>query len=1073
MSASKSTFKPLPSDLSFPQQEEAVLQLWKNIDAFQRSIDSKNDDADSTYIFYDGPPFATGLPHYGHLVASTLKDIVPRYWSMRGKRVERRFGWDTHGLPIENLIEKELGLSGPTSIREHGVDKFNEACRAGVMRYTAEWEKTISRLGRWVDFENDYKTMDLPFMESVWWVFSELWKKKLVYQGARVMPYSWALSTPLSNFEANLDYRDVVDPAITVRMPLTDDAHNASLLIWTTTPWTLPSNLGVAVGADLDYVKAKRDPSPSKKKKFLNDIDENDVFIVAKALLKDLLGENAVVVEELKGQDLVGKTYTPLFDYFEDHDGAFVVMASDHVTTDSGTGLVHMAPAYGEDDFNACQKIGLAPVDPVDDEGRFTDAVTDFAGRNIKEADADITQALKDAGRLFKKDQYKHSYPFCWRTGQPLIYKLVPVWFVDVISIRDRMVENNKDIHWVPDAVGSGRFGNWLKDARDWAISRSRFWGTPIPLYKCDDCGEHSCIGSVDELQSRVVGEHKGAVVDDIHPHKIDHLEVSCESCGGNAKRIEDVFDCWFESGSMPYAQQHYPFENEQKFKDGFPAEFIAEGLDQTRGWFYTLLVLSTALFDKAPFKNVIVNGMVLAEDGEKMSKSKQNYPPVDSVLNDFGADALRAYLIDSPVVRADPLRFSEAGVKDVVRSVLLPLKNSWGFFTQYAIIDGWTPQDDRPAVADRSELDQWILSMLQSLVDDVNTQMEGYYLYNVVHPLLGFIDHLTNWYIRRSRRRFWRAADTDEAKADKAAAYATLYEVLVTFSQVLAPVMPFVSEAMFQHLVVDAGMQDGDVNSVHLTDYPQADDALIHKDLEAAMAATRTVVGLGRTLRERHKLKTRQPLAVATAVCHDSDVRAALEAHASLICEELNVKELKVLKDDESLSTMSFKANFKTLGRRLGKQMKEAAAAIGAFTREQWAILEDGGSVEVCGEAVVQEDVLVTREAKGEVVLESEGHITVALDTHLTDELQQEGLVRELVSRLQSKRKEADLDVTDRVDVVLATDDNVLKTAIGAFADWIKQEVLVTELDVKDGDDGDSLDLDGHVVGVQLQKAS
>ncbi|MCP4503707.1 MAG: isoleucine--tRNA ligase [Deltaproteobacteria bacterium] len=1074
-----SNLRPLSQDLSFPQQEEAMLSLWKNIDAFKRSVDDKEDSPENTYIFYDGPPFATGLPHYGHLVASTLKDIVPRYWTMRGKRVERRFGWDTHGLPIENLIEKELGLRGPTSIVEYGVAKFNEACRDGVMRYTAEWEKTISRLGRWVDFENDYKTMDLPFMESVWWVFSELFKKDMVYQGSRVMPYSWALSTPLSNFEAGSDYRDVDDPAVTVTMPL--DGEDAHLLVWTTTPWTLPSNLGVAVGEKIDYVKAKRDPSPSKKKKFLQNVDENQAFVIAKDLLKDTLGENAVVLEEFKGSALIGKKYTPLFDYFKDHEGAFVVMGSGHVTTESGTGLVHMAPAYGEDDFAACQKVGIEPVDAVDPEGNFTDAVPEFVGQNIKAADKGILQLLKDKGRLVRNETLKHSYPFCWRTGTPLIYKMVPVWFIKVEAMQDAMVKNNEGVHWVPGAVGSGRFGNWLKDARDWAISRSRFWGTPIPLYHCGKCDSHFCVGSVEELEKRVASEHAGEKISDIHPHKIDHLELACEKCGEGCKRIPEVFDCWFESGAMPYAQQHYPFENVEKFEGGFPAEFIAEGLDQTRGWFYTLLVLSTALFDKAPFKNVVVNGMVLSKDvatgdWRKMSKKDKNYEPAEVALEKYGADALRAYLINSPVVRGEALKFDPAGIENVVRGVLLPLKNAWSFFTQYAVIDGWQPTDTRPDIKERSELDQWLLSVQQSLIHEVNEQMEGYYLYNVVGPILGFIDHLTNWYIRRSRRRFWRSADSDEAKADKASAYSTLYEVLVSFSKILAPVMPFISEAMYQHLVVEQDQHDAKEDSVHLTSYPQAREDLIHTELEAAMAATRAVVGLGRTLREKHKLKTRQPLQAATAVCHDEDIRNALEAHATLICEELNVKELKVLKDDASLSSMHFKANFKTLGRRMGKNMKEAAAAIGAFTRDQWNVLEDGGSIQVCDQDIVKEDVLVNREAIGEVVLESEGAITVALDTHVSEALAQEGLMRELVSKLQTARKEAGLDVTDRISLTLNTDDEPLRAAVESFGDYIKAEVLAVSLsfdalssDVK----GDELDVDGHLLRLQISKAS
>ncbi|MFT4978786.1 MAG: isoleucyl-tRNA synthetase, partial [Myxococcota bacterium] len=786
------TFRPLSSQVSFPALEREIITLWSDKEVFRRSVDQR--PADSRYVFYDGPPFATGLPHYGHLVASTLKDIVPRYWTMRGHRVERRFGWDTHGLPIEMLVEKKLDLSGPSSIKEYGVDRFNEACRANVLTYTEEWQRVITRLGRWVDFDNDYKTMDPSFMESVWWVFRQLWEKELVYEDFRVMPFSWRLSTSLSNFEANLDYRDVQDPALTVKVELVDS--DEVLLIWTTTPWTLPSNMAIAVGGELTYVRAKKD-------------GDDTVYILAKDLVRQVLGKKATIIEEMPGSALLGLRYRPLFPYFSElseqplgEGGAFVVIEAPHVTTTDGTGLVHMAPDFGEDDFNACRDHNIGVVLSVDDEGRFDERITDFAGRNIKEADSDIIKMLKERGQLFRHATINHSYPFCWRSGTPLIYKAVPARFVKVTALRDRMVEHNKTIHWVPDAIGSKRFGNWLEDARDWNISRNRFWGTPIPIWTCEDCGADECIGSIAELS-----EKSGEAVTDLHPHRIDHLTIPCASCGGTAKRISDVFDCWFESGSMPYAQDHYPFENKERFEENFPARFIAEGLDQTRGWFYTLLVLSTALFDKPPFENVIVNGMVLAEDGEKMSKSQQNYPPPDEVLEELGADALRAYLINSPIVRAEPLRFNKDGVREVIRTVMLPLYNAWSFLTQYANIDDWHPATgiagtETPAPADRPELDRWILSVMQSLIGDVNREMEGYYLHRVVPPMLAFIDDLTNWYIRRSRRRFWRGAESEADRLDKASAYATLYEVLVTFAKLVAPVLPFMAESLYQHLV-------------------------------------------------------------------------------------------------------------------------------------------------------------------------------------------------------------------------------------------------------------------------------
>ena len=1060
-------FPAFKKDFSFVNEEHTALKLWQEKAVFERSVQQRRDsDGQTDYVFYDGPPFATGLPHYGHLVASTIKDIVPRYWAMRGKHITRRFGWDTHGLPIEMEVEKELGLSGPTEIRNFGIHQFNEACRSGVLKYTEEWRKTITRLGRWVDFDDDYKTMDLPFMETVWWVFGQLWEKGLVYQGVRVMPFSWRLSTPLSNFEANLDYRSVQDPSVTARLPLVGDPDQAALLIWTTTPWTLPSNLAVAVGEEISYVRAKT--------------SAGDVVIVAQDRMNDVLGKDAEVIDTFPGKELVGRSYEPLFPYFvKDEEGnkrahAFEVIASDHVTTDNGTGLVHMAPAFGEDDFNACQKIGIKPVDPVDEEGRFTNAVPDFAGKNIKEADKEIIKRLKDEGTLFAHGTLQHSYPFCWRSGTPLIYKTVPVWFVKVEEIRNQMEAHNKKIHWVPEAVGQKRFGNWLADARDWAISRNRFWGTPIPIWQCKECGTTECISSVKDLEEKIQES-----VDDIHPHFVNKHVWPCESCHGDMVRIPEVFDCWFESGSMPYAQEHYPFENAERFEKRFPAQFIAEGLDQTRGWFYTLLVLSTALFDKPPFENVVVNGMILAEDGNKMSKSKRNYPDPSKILESFGADALRAYLINSPVVRAEPLRFSERGVREVVRTVMLPLSNAWSFFVQYANVDGFDPKTQlatAPKLNERPELDRWILSVLQSLVADVNKQMEGYYLYKVVPPMVSFIDDLTNWYIRRSRRRFWKSAEEANAQQDKLSAYATLYEVLVTFSKVLAPVLPFITETLYQNLVVAPGMASEEFDSIHLCDYPQSQETLIDEALETMVALSRETVRMGRALREKYKLKTRQPLPAVVVVSHSEEVRAALLQQEKIICEELNVKALSLQTDVSALATIKIKPNFKTLGRRFGKNMKTAAQEIGTLGADALNELQAGGTITICDEPISLEDVMVSQEAKGDMVVETAGALTVALDTQLTEALEQEGLVREVISRLQKHRKDSGMEITDRVNVTLRTDSSNLANAVGRFDLHIKEEVLALQLEVNHSQDGFSddatIDIDGTALLIEMTKA-
>ncbi len=1030
-------FPPVPTDRPAPELESSILERWRANDTFRRSIAQR--EGAPAYVFYDGPPFATGLPHYGHLVPSTIKDVVPRYWTMRGHRVERRFGWDTHGLPIELLMEKELGLSGPTSVREYGVAKFNEACRANVLTYTDEWERIIGRLGRWVDFGDDYKTMDASFMESVWWVFRQLWDKGLIYQDFRVMPYSWRLSTSLSNFEANQNYKNVQDPAITVAFPSTDGKNDDVFLAWTTTPWTLPSNLALAVGKDVRYVRARKE-------------GDDRTFVLAATRVKAILGKKATIVEDVPFKELFGRTYAPLFPFFADRPG-FRIIHAPHVTDSDGTGIVHMAPDYGEDDFAACKSEGIEVVRSVDDEGNFGPEVTAYAGQNVKAADTQIIADIKADGRLVRHDTLEHSYPFCWRSDTPLIYRALPAWFVKVTDLKGRMQDHNRDIRWVPEAVGSGRFGNWLADARDWNISRNRFWGTPIPIWQCDADETHRhCIGSIEELQ-----ELGGEAVDDLHPHKIDHLTWACERCGGTMGRIADVFDCWFESGAMPYGQNHYPFENKEAFEATFPAQFIAEGLDQTRGWFYTLLVLSTALFDRPPFKNVVVNGLVLAKDGSKMSKSKKNYPPPEKVLDRHGADALRAYLIDSPIVRAEPLRFSEDGVREVARSVNIPLQHAWSFFVTYANIDRWTPDAERPPVAERPELDRWLLSHLQSIVAEVDLQMEQYRLDNVVPVVLRYIDDLTNWYIRLSRKRFWSSAE--DAPYDKACAYATLYEALVTFSKVLAPFLPFLSDALYRGLVVEAGGKGPD--SVHLCDWPAVDASAIDRGLEAAIAEVRRAVRLGRRLRERHQLKTRQPLAKLTLVHHTESVRAGLEQHADLLKAELNVKHVEVLARGDALATVTCKANFKTLGRRYGKQMKAAAAAIEQLTPEQFAILEGGGSIDVLGQPITLEDVMVRREPKGDVVLQTEGSLAVAFDAALTDALVLEGVARELTSQLQRLRKEAGLARIDRVRVTVTTEAQELVDAIEAHRGGIAGDVLAKAIEVRQGaPDGEAITL-------------
>jgi isoleucyl-tRNA synthetase len=1048
-------FRRVEPSVRFPDLEQGILDFWRRTDAFAESVSRRSEN--NEYVFYDGPPFPTGSPHYGNLLAGVIKDMVPRYWTMRGYRVERRFGWDTHGLPIEMEVEKRLGISGPTEIAEYGVAEFNEACRIEVQANTEIWEVLTERIGRWVDFENDYRTMDPEFMETVWWVFKQLWDKGLVYKDFKVLPYSWGATTPLSNFEANLDYRDAEDPSITVRLEVTAGNDVVSdgdfLLIWTTTPWTLPGNLAVAVGRDIEYVR-------------VGDYDGH--FWIAAELATTVLGEDLSVSSRVSGSHLLGVEYEPPFDYFgEERDhGAFRIIESDDVTVDEGTGLVHMAPAYGEADFLALQGAGLnVLVDPVDAGGRFTNQVPDVAGQNIKDADRDLIRLLEESGKLVKSARITHSYPFCYRTGTPLIYKAIPTWFVAVETFRDRMVELNEHVHWVPEYVGQRRFGNWLAGARDWAISRNRYWGSCIPVWECDSCDEQVAIGSLDDLENL-----SGQRPDDLHSHIIDPIGWDCANCSGVMVRVPEVLDCWFESGSMPYGKLHYPFENKERFEATYPAQFIAEGLDQTRGWFYTLIVLSTALFDTPAFQNCVVNGLILAEDGRKMSKSLKNYPDPSVIFDELGADALRAFLINSPVLRAEPLRFSKEGVAEVVRTVLLPMWNTYSFFTTYAEADGITIEDlaAAPPAEDRPEMDRWILSVLQSLIAEVNEQMEGYYLYNVVPPTLGFIDHLTNWYVRRSRRRFWRSrGESGTGDADKLAAFSTLYEVLTRFTEVLAPVLPFITEHIYQDLV--ARHHADAAPSVHHRDFPMAADSLIDTDLESAMASVREVVRLGRNLRKREGHRVRQPLARLTVLTRDPGVAAAVEAHADVISDELNVREVAVSEDETSFVELAAKANFRTLGPLLGSRMSEAAEAIARLSPGTIEELLEGGSKMVADHEVTIADIIVERTPVAGTIVETGPDFACALDTTLTETLVQEGLAREIVSRVQNLRRTADLQVSDRISLRWHSDNPSIAAAFAGHEGHIAGETLAAEIIQTADPAGESFDIDGAAVSLDV----
>ncbi len=1008
-------YKSVDPKVDFPQMEEKVLQFWNEKKIFERSIAQRQGAEE--FVFYDGPPFATGLPHFGHFVPGTIKDVIPRFQTMKGKLVERRFGWDCHGLPVENLIEKELGLNSKTDIEHYGEVQFIEACRASVLRYVKEWRTIMSRAGRWVDFDHDYKTMDPDYMETIWWVMKSLWEKGLLYEGFYILPYCPRCSTVLSNHELNLGgYKDVHDPAITVKFRLKDDPQ-ASFLAWTTTPWTLPSNLALSLGPKIVYVRVR---------------DGSEDFILAESRLSAYYKnpETLEIVWRKTGAELGGIFYEPLFPYFKDNPGAFQTFVGDHVTDSDGTGIVHTAPGFGEDDYRILQGTGITTVVPVDAEGRFTSEVPDFQGLFVKDADKPIIERLKAEGKLVKREQILHAYPHCWRCSSPLIYRAISSWFVKVTSIKDKMLAANAQINWVPSHIQNGRFGKWLENARDWAVSRNRYWGNPLPIWRCDSCDNQLCVGSRDELE-----QLSGQRPDDLHKHFVDGITWPCQCGKGTMRRIPEVLDCWFESGAMPYGQVHYPFENKEKFEQHFPADFINEGLDQTRGWFYTLTILAAGLFDRPAFQNCVVSGLVLASDGKKMSKSLRNYSDPALVMEQFGADALRLFLMLSGATKADDLRYSDDGVRDVLREILLPLWNAYSFFVTYANLDQAQPagQLDNPA----NPLDGWILSELEKLTETVTKELERYEVTRAAEALVGFLDLLNNWYIRRSRRRFWKS----QSDTDKAEAYETLYRVLKRFALLFAPLIPFTSDEIWQNLRLP-----NDPESVHLADWPVAESARRRPDLEAKMAISRQAVSLGRALRNTHNLKNRQPLKAVYLVTRDQQEKAILREMEDLIREELNVKQVLFHDNEESLVEYSAKANFKVLGKTLGSAMKSVSAKLETLTPEEIRSLLEGATLSVEAEGktwtITQESILVNRKEKAQLKVINEGSLTLALDAEVTTELKWEGHVRDAVRAIQNARKEAGLEVSDRITLTMGGSP-VIQSAINAFSDYLAQETL------------------------------
>ncbi len=1206
---------------SFSELEEEVLAYWRKTEMFKKSLEIRENSP--AFTFYDGPPFATGLPHYGHILAGTTKDVIPRYQTMKGHYISRRFGWDCHGLPVEYEMEKELDLSGRQDIEKYGVKNFCESCRGIVLRYTQEWEKTVERMGRWVDFKNDYKTMDPNYMESILWVFNTLWEKDLIYEGHKSMHICPRCATTLSNFEVTLGYKDIDDVSVTSMFELADEPGNY-ILAWTTTPWTLPSNILLAVGADIDYVKIKTSKGN---------------VILAKDLInkfEKILGEEPEIIEKIKGSDLVGKKYIPLFECAKDKEGKkYEVVSADFVSTEDGTGVVHIAPAFGDDDLQLGQKEGAPFFQPLGIDGIFTNEAPEFLqGKEASNSNKDVINHLKEKGLVFEAQSYRHSYPHCWRCDSKLLNYSTSSFFVAVNEFKNNVLKTNQKIHWVPEHIKDGRFGKWLENAKDWSISRNRFWGAPIPVWKCDACEEKEVIGSVRELSDRGVkknkimvmrhgeGEHniknivssaidsnvgltekgkeqarqagesiKNTEIDliiasplqrtretteeflkgfskdvkvvfddrvreidagdmenksiddwlgqfknnherfytnphngeskqdvekrvkdlikelyqkyrnkniliighgvtvrmvnkyflnlgpeeifdlptetgvintfsfdsvptndngeiDLHRPYIDEVEIQCK-CGGVMRRVPDVLDCWFESGSMPYAERHYPFENKEKFEHEFPADFISESLDQTRGWFYTLHILANGLFGTESFKNCVVSGIVLAEDGHKMSKSKKNYPEPELIFNKYGADAMRFYLMSSTLMKADDLRFSEKGVEEVLRKVFLPIKNSYAFFASLANITKWELTGKKPD----NKLDKWILAELREFLKNFTEHMDNYYIDNACREIPEFLDKLTNFYIRRSRRRFW-----DEENS----AFETLFTILITVCKALAPISPMFPEAIYQELVKKTPDAP---ESVHLCDWPDYkqfdDDSALREEINAI----RTIISLGLAVRASSKIRVRQPLQKAQIALPPRLSKKIITDNEELIKEELNIKEIEILNNPEEIAQKIAKPDARKLGPRLGKEVQNVIieAKKGNFSE-----LKDG-KIQVGDHILNPDELEIAYLGKEGFEVESAEGIVVALDTELSNELKEEGFVREIIRHLQDMRKEADYNINDRISAEISGADEIIKK----YEKWVAKEILADKIDqqLNEVDLEKEVEIEGITIVLRIKK--
>lgn len=1015
--------------LNYPKSEVETLNWWKEHLIFKKSVSTREDGI--PFTFFEGPPTANGKPGIHHVMARTVKDMFCRYKVLKGFKVERKAGWDTHGLPVEIEVEKALGLEGRSQVEEYGIAKYNAQCRESVLKYKHLWDDLTSRMGYWVDQDDPYITFKNEYIESVWWAFNKLYKKGLVYQGYKIQWYSPGSGTVLSSHEVSLGYKETQDPSIYVKFKAHGE-ENTYYLAWTTTPWTIVSNLALTINPALDYVKVAH---------------QNENFIVAKGCVASLFGEDFELIEDIKGTDLLGRTYDPVFDYAKAEiaqNEAWKVIAADYVTTDEGTGVVHTAPAFGADDYDSCQRAGIPMFNPIDRDGKFNESVPDFAGLWFKEADKEIARAIKEKNAMFKHETCLHNYPFDWRKGTPLMSYPVESWFIKTTAVKDRMVELNKKINWKPESTGSGRFGTWLENNVDWAVSRQRYWGTPIPIWISDTDPEYiECIGSIEELRNKAGLSEEEEI--DLHRPYIDELTWDAPD-GGTMRRIPDLLDVWFDSGAMPFAQWHYPFDNDHEFSYNYPADFIAEGVDQTRGWFYTLHALGTMLFNEEAFKNVVSNGLVLDEKGEKMSKSKGNTVDPFEIIQKYGADTVRWYMMSNSAPWEN-LKFSEDGLKEVQRKFFNTIVNTYSFFALYANIDGFSYSGSQIPSNERPEIDQWIISRLNSTVKVVEDCLENYEPTKAARELEAFVEELSNWYVRRNRRRFWKSGTT----IDKTAAYQTLYECLLNLSKLISPIAPFMGEWLYQNLNKVSGLEE---ESVHLSFFPTVEETAIYKSLELKMDRARLISSIVLRIRNQIEMNVRQPLARIILPIKDETERKAIESIKHIILDEVNVKKIEFVDDDSGIVHKSAKANFPVLGKKLGPKMKAVAQKVGQLSTEEISSFEKNGFINL---DLGDNDVVKIESDGLEIIrvglegwqVETEQGLSVAVDTELSRELIQEGLAREFVNRVQNMRKEADYDVVDRITIGLEGDES-LKEAVLAMTDYIKKETLAEKINLE-----------------------